>query len=127
MLKIWSTWRRCMLGWQASGVVFPPAKSLFPLPLLAMRLPATIVALFAIAVGWAVPARPYTLQFADSYGLNQIRWTSNTIRMALSTSLLSPGANVKPGTDVMGAAHRALSRWSSVANIKFVETSSNAQ
>ena len=31
-----------------------------------------------------------------------------------------PGANIKPDSDVVGAARRALARWSSLANINFI-------
>jgi hypothetical protein len=36
--------------------------------------------------------------------------------------LLAPGANIKPDSDVVGAARRALTRWSSLTNINFVVT-----
>jgi hypothetical protein len=74
-----------------------------------------------------VAVRPYTVQLTDSSGSVQIKWVKKTIRVALSNSLTSPGANIKPGSDVLGAARRAMSRWSSVANIQFVETSSSSQ
>ena len=47
-------------------------------------------------------------------------------RSRFSTSLLSPGANIKPDSDVVGAARRALARWSSLSNINFVVTWSPA-
>jgi hypothetical protein len=40
--------------------------------------------------------------------------------------LLSPGANIKADSDVVGAARRALSRWASLSNITFVVTWSSA-
>ncbi|HSK64441.1 MAG TPA: matrixin family metalloprotease, partial [Pyrinomonadaceae bacterium] len=49
-------------------------------------------------------------------------WPKRTIEIAFSNSLLSPGANIKPDSDVVGAARRALARWSSLANINFVVT-----
>lgn len=52
----------------------------------------------------------------------QIRWPRKTVEVALSTSLLSSGAQIKGGSDVVGAARRALARWSSMANITFVVT-----
>lgn len=66
------------------------------------------------------------MQLTDPSGNLQVRWLNKTINVALSASLTSPGPNIKPGSDVLGAAHRAMSRWSSVANIKFIESSSNA-
>lgn len=39
---------------------------------------------------------------------------------------MNPGANIKPDSDVIGAARRALARWSSLANIHFVVNWSTA-
>lgn len=50
----------------------------------------------------------------------KIRWPRKTIQVSFSNSLLSPGANIKPDSDVVGAANRALARWSSLTNINFV-------
>lgn len=47
--------------------------------------------------------------------------------MALSSSLSSPGAQIKAGSDVLGAARRAMSRWASLGNVQFVEVSSKVQ
>lgn len=72
----------------------------------------------------AVPsARSYTYQYSSSSV--QIRWMSTQINVALSSSLNSPPANIKPGSDVVGAARRALRRWSEAANIRLVETSTS--
>ena len=56
----------------------------------------------------------------------KIKWPRKTIEVSLSTSLMSPGANIKPDSDVVGAARRALARWSSLSNINFVVTWSQA-
>jgi hypothetical protein len=56
----------------------------------------------------------------------QIKWPTRTIEVALSTSLQSPGANIKSGSDVVGAVRRALARWSTIARINFVVTWSSA-
>ena len=58
--------------------------------------------------------------------VRKIRWPKKTIEIALSNSLLSPGSNIKPDSDVVGAARRALMRWSSLSNINFVVTWSTA-
>src|SRR5687767_15973671 len=50
----------------------------------------------------------------------RIRWPKKTIEVAFSTSLLTPVAHIKPDSDVFGAARRALTRWSTLANINFV-------
>lgn len=58
--------------------------------------------------------------------VRKIKWPRRTIQVALSTSLQSPGANIKPDSDVVGAARRALTRWASLSNINFVVTWSQA-
>ena len=76
----------------------------------------------------AFPAvRSNTIEFTDSTASREIRWRNSTIEVAFSTSLQFPGPNIKPGSDVVGAARRAISRWSRVTNVKFVETSSTAR
>jgi hypothetical protein len=46
--------------------------------------------------------------------------------LTFSTSLLAPGPNIKPDSDVVGAANRALARWSSLTSINFVVTWSSS-
>jgi Matrixin/Carboxypeptidase regulatory-like domain len=58
--------------------------------------------------------------------VRKIKWPRKTIQVAFSTSLQSPGANIKPDSDVVGAARRALARWSSLSNINFVVTWTSA-
>jgi hypothetical protein len=58
--------------------------------------------------------------------VRRIRWPRKTIEVAFSNSLLAPGPNIKPDSDVVGAARRALLRWSSLTNINFVVTWSAA-
>lgn len=72
---------------------------------------------------WAAvpPARSYTYQYSSTSV--QVRWMSSPINIALSSSLNSPPANIKPGSDVVGAARRALRRWSDASGIQFVESS----
>src|SRR5215210_6558210 len=93
-----------------------------------MRRSVTALILCALMLGWAVPpARSYTLQFTDASTRVQIRWPTNVVTISLSSSLASPQANIKPGSDVAGAARRALSQWAAASNIRFVEASSGAQ
>lgn len=87
---------------------------------------SAIVVLFALICAQA-PVRAYTLQYRDSSGIVARRWLSRTIIVAFSSSLVSPPANIKTGSDVIGAARRALEHWSSVADIQFLETRSTAQ
>src|SRR5919205_144183 len=54
--------------------------------------------------------------------VRKIRWPKKTIEVAFSNSLLAPGSNIKPDSDVVGAARRALTRWSNLSNINFVVT-----
>jgi hypothetical protein len=58
--------------------------------------------------------------------VRKIHWPKKTIEIALSNSLLSPGSNIKPDSDVVGAVRRALARWSNLSNINFVVTWSPA-
>lgn len=92
-----------------------------------MRQPVTVFVLAAAMILSAVPVRSYTLQFTDASNSVRIKWASNTINIAFSTSLAKPPANIKAGSDVAGAARLALAHWAEAANIKFVETSSTAQ
>lgn len=92
-----------------------------------MRRLFTNFTLLVFILGWiASPVRAYTLQYTDNSAAVRIKWPTNTVRITLSNSLNSPPANIKPGSDVLGAVRRALARWSEAANIQFIETSSNA-
>ena len=91
-----------------------------------MQYPVAIIA--SVAVFLALGSRG-RLEIRDSFEfepaaqtVRRIKWPKKTIEISLSTSLLSPGANVKPDSDVVGAARRALARWSSLTNINFVVT-----
>jgi predicted Zn-dependent protease len=93
-----------------------------------MRRITTILILLVFSLTWVVPtARGYSLQYTDDTASVQIKWPTATIKIALSTSLNSPPPNIKPGSDVIGAARRALARWSEAAGVQFVETSSDVQ
>jgi hypothetical protein len=92
-----------------------------------MRRTITAMILVAILLAGAVPARSYTLQFTDASSAVQIKWPSNVVTIALSSSLASPAANIKAGSDVTGAARRALLQWAGASDIRFVETSSTTQ
>jgi len=92
-----------------------------------MRRWAAIAVLLSLGLATTAPVRPYTVQLADPAGELQIKWARRRIPIALSPSLTSPGPEIKPGSDVIGALHRAMSRWTSVANIQFVEVPSKLQ
>lgn len=84
---------------------------------------AAVIAL-AILLVIAPPARTRSVESTDSSAPRQLKWPTHSIAVAFSTSLSFPGPNVKPGSDVVGAARRALLRWSTMANVRFVETRS---
>ena len=92
-----------------------------------MQRSATFVLLISLLLGSTMPVQSYTVQLTDLSGSMQIRWNTRKIPVALSTSLTSPGPQIKAGSDVLGAARRAMSRWASVGNVQFVEVSSKAQ
>lgn len=92
-----------------------------------MRRVLTALFLMVSLIWSATPARAYALQFRDAGNSVQIRWPTNTITLSFSSSLSAPQPNVKAGSDVLGALRRALNHWSEAANIRFIETASNAQ
>jgi Carboxypeptidase regulatory-like domain/Matrixin len=95
-----------------------------------MQYPVAIVASMALFLALGSRER---LEIRDSFEfepsaqvVRKIRWPRKTIEVSFSTSLLAPGAHVKPDSDVVGAARRALARWSSLTNINFIVTWSPA-
>jgi len=95
-----------------------------------MQYPVAII--ISVAMFFSLGSRE-RLGIRDSFELEptaqtvrKIRWPRKTIQVSLSTSLLSPGANIKLDSDVVGAARRALSRWASMSSITFVVTWSSA-
>ena len=91
-----------------------------------MQYPVAII--ISVAMFFSLSSRE-RLEIRDSFELEptaqtvrKIRWPRKTIQVALSTSLLSPGSNIKPDSDVVGAARRALARWANLSNITFVVT-----
>lgn len=95
-----------------------------------MQYPVAII--ISVAMFFTLGSRE-RLGIRDSFELEptaqtvrKIRWPRKTIQVSLSTSLLSPGPNIKADSDVVGAARRALSRWASLSDITFVVTWSSA-
>ncbi len=93
---------------------------------MSRKILSAIVALLVLVSAQA-PLRAFTLQYRDGSGIVARRWLTRPIIVAFSSSLSSPPANIKAGSDVMGAARRALESWSSIADIQFLETRSTAQ
>ncbi|HSB26380.1 MAG TPA: matrixin family metalloprotease [Pyrinomonadaceae bacterium] len=89
-----------------------------------MQYPLSLFVLMVLLTGFGSPGRFETRDYSEleptTQIVRQIKWPSRTIDVAFSTSLQSPGSNIKPGSDVVGAARRALARWSAIANINFV-------
>src|SRR5215475_16178020 len=87
---------------------------------------SAILSLIVLA-GAQVPLRAYTLQYRDNSGIVMRRWLAHPIIIAFSASLQSPPSNIKSGSDVVGAARRALQHWTAAADIEFLETTSSVQ
>jgi hypothetical protein len=95
-----------------------------------MHSPFSLIVVLSLVASLGSPAK---FETRDTYELEpatqtarQIKWPRRTIEVAFSNSLLTPGPNIKTGSDVVGAARRALARWSTMANINFVVTWSSA-
>ena len=91
-----------------------------------MKYPLATIGLLATVFSLGQPMRLETREFSEleptPQAVRRIKWPRRTIAVSLSTSLLNPGAHIKPGSDVVGAARRALSRWSTIANLRFVSS-----
>ena len=91
-----------------------------------MHYPLSLIVTFALLTALGLPAR---FEIRDSsevdpapQTVHQIKWPKRTIDVAFSNSLLTPGNNIKQGSDVVGAARRALARWTSMASVNFAVT-----
>lgn len=82
--------------------------------------------MMVLMLGASLPATAYSLHYHDASGIVARRWLANPIIVAFSRSLNSPPPNIKAGSDVVGAAQRALKHWAAAANIQFLETASSA-
>ena len=56
-----------------------------------------------------------------------IRWKSQAIKIAISSSVTSPNSSIKTGTDVKDVIRRSLAAWEIVSPIRFVENPSDRQ
>jgi hypothetical protein len=83
---------------------------------------ASVVLFSALGAGERLETRDSSEFDPAPQTVRRVRWPKRTIEVSFSNSLLNPGANIKPDSDVVGAARRALTRWSSLANINFVVT-----
>jgi len=79
----------------------------------------------SIALLAAIVPRMSAAATIEPPSLTGHRWLRNPIIVSLSTSLDSPPANVRAGSDVRAAVQRALQTWSDAAGIQFLETNSS--
>src|SRR6266481_3891870 len=86
-----------------------------------------ILLTLSLVIFGCISGQSYTLQFIDPLAVNPIRWPASIVYVSLSTSLNDPPANIKKGSDVLGAVRKALRRWSNAARVDFVELSSPTQ
>jgi hypothetical protein len=95
-----------------------------------MQFPIMTIATLAMLLSLSSPGRLETRDSSEMepgvQTVRQIKWPKRNIEVAFSSSLVNPGPNVKTGSDVVGAARRALARWSSMANVNFVVSWSSA-
>ena len=89
-----------------------------------MQYPAAIIASVVLFLALGAGERLETRDSSEFDPVPQtarrIHWPRRTIEISFSNSLLTPGANIKPDSDVVGAARRALARWASLANVNFI-------
>lgn len=57
----------------------------------------------------------------------RLRWRTPVVKLAVSTSLLRPGTNIKSDSDVTGAISRSIAAWNSVADIELTLVESDRQ
>lgn len=57
----------------------------------------------------------------------RLRWRTPVVKIAVSTSLLRPGTNIKADSDVTGALSRSVAAWNSVADIELTMVESDRQ
>ncbi len=91
-----------------------------------IRKAISALTMMVLMLGASLRASAYSVHYHDASGIVARRWLANPIIVAFSRSLYSPPPNIKVGSDVIGAAQRALQHWAAVANIQFLETSSSA-
>lgn len=92
-----------------------------------IRRSLSAIAMAATLIAMSAPVRGYSFQYELGSGIAARRWVTSPIIIALSTSLNSPPPNIKASSDVVGAARRALQRWTDAADIQFVEIISAIQ
>src|SRR6476469_5737816 len=72
-----------------------------------------------------VPASAMSIEFEGGMRpeLQNLRWRTSVIRIAVSTSLTSPSPGIKADSDVLGALQRSIASWESATGLEFkIET-----
>ena len=69
----------------------------------------------------------YQTQFADEAKTVRLRWKTNVIPIAFSTSLTKQNSFIRPDSDITGAIERSLKTWEKAADIKFQITWTDKQ
>ncbi|HEY8224194.1 MAG TPA: matrixin family metalloprotease [Pyrinomonadaceae bacterium] len=89
-----------------------------------MRYQLLTIGILALLLNTGGAPRLETREFSElepaTPTARRIKWPRRTIEVTFSNSLRSPAAHIKPGSDVVGAARRALSRWSNISGLSFV-------
>ena len=80
---------------------------------------AKILSVWLLMISSFGQAAAYATQFTDESQTLRLRWKTNSISIALSTSLTRSNPYIKPETDVAGAIERSLATWEKAADIKF--------
>ena len=78
-----------------------------------------ILLVFLLLFGSSRQALAYETQFADEAGTLRLRWKTNVIPIAFSTSMIKQSPFVRPDSDITGAIERSLKTWEKAADIKF--------
>lgn len=68
-----------------------------------------------------------TVVIANEKPSQVLKWETNTIPVAVSTSLFRQSANIKQGSDVLGALQRSIRTWEVAAGVQFKVTFSDKQ
>jgi hypothetical protein len=67
----------------------------------------------------------YNTQYSDEAKTVRLRWKGGNIPVSVSTSFFKQNLSIRPESDVSGAIIRSLETWENIANIKFVQVSSD--
>ena len=80
----------------------------------------TLMCAVALVCGGTGSALPYSHFYTDDSRTVAMSWRRQSIPVDLSTSIRTPPANIKVGSDVEGAIRRSLRRWEQAAGVRFV-------